>query len=78
MSRVRTPGAAQIHSDGLTDREVEILVGISKGASSRELAAKIFVSESTVKSHLRTIYRKIGVRDRSQAVAYAIRKGFVR
>ncbi len=78
MSRARTPGAAQIHSDGLTDREVEILVGISKGASSRELAAKIFVSESTVKSHLRTIYRKIGVRDRSQAVAYAIRKGFVR
>lgn len=78
MARTRTPGAAQIHSDGLTQREVEILVGIAKGASSRELAAKLFVSESTVKSHLRTIYRKISVRDRSQAVAYAIRKGFVR
>jgi DNA-binding NarL/FixJ family response regulator len=78
MSRARTPGAAPIHSDGLTDREVEILVGVAKGASSRELAAKLFVSESTVKSHLRTIYRKINVRDRSQAVAYAIRKGFVR
>jgi DNA-binding NarL/FixJ family response regulator len=78
MSRARTPGATAIHSDGLTDREVQILVGISKGASSRELAAKLFVSESTVKSHLRTIYRKINVRDRSQAVAYAIRKGFVR
>ncbi len=78
MSRTRTPGAAPIHSDGLTDREVEILVGVAKGASSRELAAKLFVSESTVKSHLRTIYRKINVRDRSQAVAYAIRKGFVR
>jgi DNA-binding NarL/FixJ family response regulator len=78
MSRARTPGAAPIHSDGLTAREVEILVGVSKGLSSRELAAKLFVSESTVKSHLRTIYRKIGVRDRSQAVAYAIRKGFIR
>ncbi len=78
MSRTRTPGAAPIHSDGLTAREVEILVGVSKGLSSRELAAKLFVSESTVKSHLRTIYRKIGVRDRSQAVAYAIRKGFIR
>jgi len=78
MSRARTPGAAPIHSDGLTAREVEILVGVSKGLSSRELAAKLFVSESAVKSHLRTIYRKIGVRDRSQAVAYAIRKGFIR
>ncbi len=78
MSRARTPGAAPIHSDGLTGREVEILVGVSKGLSSRELAAKLFVSESTVKSHLRTIYRKIAVRDRSQAVAYAIRKGFIR
>ena len=78
MSRARTPGAAPIHSDGLTAREVEILVGVSKGLSSRELAAKLFVSESTVKSHLRTIYRKISVRDRSQAVAYAIRKGFIR
>jgi DNA-binding NarL/FixJ family response regulator len=36
------------------------------------------VSESTVKSHLRAIYRKINVRDRSQAVAYALRKGFIR
>ncbi len=78
MSRARTSGAATIHSDGLTQREVEILIGIAKGAHSRELAAKLFVSESTIKSHLRTIYRKINVRDRSQAVAYAIRKGFVR
>jgi DNA-binding NarL/FixJ family response regulator len=78
MSRTRTAGAASMHSNGLTDREVEILVGISRGASSRELAAQLFVSESTIKSHLRAIYRKIGVRDRSQAVAYAIRKGFVR
>lgn len=78
MSRTQTPGALALHSDGLTSREVEILVGIGKGASSRELAARLFVSESTVKSHLRTIYRKINVHDRSQAVAYAIRKGFVR
>jgi len=78
MSKSRTTGTPTIHSDGLTPREVEILVGIAKGSSSRELAAKLFVSESTVKSHLRTIYRKINVRDRSQAVAYALRKGFVR
>ncbi|MDR7542805.1 MAG: response regulator transcription factor [Armatimonadota bacterium] len=78
MGKTRAQGMASIHSDGLTDREVEILVGIARGSTSRELAAQLFVSESTVKSHLRAIYRKIGVRDRSQAVAYAIRKGFVR
>lgn len=78
MSRGRPNGQARFHSHGLTDREVEILVGIANGASSRELATRLFVSESTVKSHLRAIYRKIGVRDRSQAVAHAIRKGLVR
>ena len=78
MSRARSAGQQSIHSDGLTPREVEILVGVANGLSSRELAAKLFVSESTVKSHLRAIYRKINVHDRSQAVAYALRKGFVR
>ena len=78
MSRGRANGQRRIHSHGLTDREVEILVGIAQGASPRELASRLFVSENTVKSHLRTIYRKIGVRDRSQAVAHAIRAGLVR
>ena len=78
MSRGRSNGGGRLHSHGLTNREVEILVGIANGSSPRELASKLFVSESTVKSHLRTIYRKIGVRDRSQAVAHAIRKGLVR
>lgn len=78
MSRRRSQGGGRFHSHGLTSREVEILVGIANGASPRELASKLFVSESTIKSHLRTIYRKIGVRDRSQAVAHAIRKGLVR
>lgn len=78
MARGRSNGRARLHSHGLTNREVEILVGIANGSSPRELASKLFVSESTIKSHLRTIYRKIGVRDRSQAVAHAIRKGLVR
>lgn len=78
MGGARTQGTARMHSDGLTQREVEILTGVTKGASCRELAARLYVSESTVKSHLRTIYRKIGVRDRAQAVMYAMRKGFVR
>lgn len=78
MSRARNGGTSHLHSDGLTDRELEIMVELAKGASSREMAARLYVSESTIKSHLRTVYRKIGVRSRSQAVAYALRKGFVR
>jgi DNA-binding NarL/FixJ family response regulator len=78
MGRRHGAAGRPMHSDGLTGREVEILVGLASGAGSRELAARLSVSESTIKSHLRTIYRKIRVRDRSQAVAYAIRKGFVR
>jgi DNA-binding NarL/FixJ family response regulator len=78
MARERAAGLTRLHSDGLTDREVQILVEMAKGASNKEVASKLFVSESTVKSHLRTIYRKVGVRDRAQAVAYAIRKGFIR
>ena len=78
MARERAAGLTRLHSDGLTDREVQILVEMAKGASNKEVAAKLFVSESTAKSHLRTIYRKVGVRDRAQAVAYAIRKGFIR
>lgn len=78
LAKERAVGTSRIHSDGLTDREVEILVEMARGASNREIAAKLYVSESTVKSHLRSIYKKINVRDRAQAVAYTLRKGLIR
>lgn len=62
----------------LTERESEILVHVGKGLSNKEIARTLFISESTVKSRLRTIFGKIGARDRAQAAAIAIRQGYMR
>ncbi|MEV4760752.1 response regulator transcription factor [Micromonospora sp. NPDC049559] len=59
--------------DGLTVREVEVLRLIAGGLSNREIAAKLFLSEATVKSHINRIFAKAGIRDRAQAVQYAYR-----
>lgn len=62
----------------LTEREAEILVEVAKGLTNKEIAHKLFVSESTVKSRLRNIFSKIDAHDRAQAAAFAIRGGYVR
>lgn len=63
------------HLGGLTTRELEILLEMAKGATDREIAHKIFVSTTTVKSHIRSIFRKIGARNRTQAVVYVLKNG---
>jgi DNA-binding NarL/FixJ family response regulator len=68
------PGARQ----GLTQRESEILSHVVNGLSNRGIAAKLVIGEETVKSHLRSIYRKLGVSDRTGAVATALREGIYR
>lgn len=65
------PGARQ----GLTQRESEILSFVVNGLSNRGIANKLVIGEETVKSHLRAIYRKLGVSDRAGAVATALREG---
>src|SRR5262249_37010712 len=62
----------------LTEREAEILVEVARGLTNKEIALKLFISESTVKSRLRGIFDKINAHDRAQAAAYAIRGGYVR
>lgn len=62
---------------GLTSRELEILLQMARGATDREIASKMFLSATTVKSHIRSIFRKIGARNRTQAVAFALRNGWV-
>jgi DNA-binding NarL/FixJ family response regulator len=61
----------------LSEREVEVLQYVASGKSNREIAETLTISEKTVKAHLRSIFRKLEVSDRAQAVAYAMRKGLV-
>jgi DNA-binding NarL/FixJ family response regulator len=75
--------AARLQSDefwpgarhGLTHRESEVLSLMVTGLSNRGIATRLVVSDETVKSHLRSIYRKLGVGDRTGAVATALREG---
>jgi DNA-binding NarL/FixJ family response regulator len=61
--------------DGLTDRETEVLTLIAGGLSNQQIAARLYVSEATVKTHINRIFAKTGSRDRAQAVHYAHRHG---
>ena len=78
--------AARLQSDefwpgarhGLTQRESEVLSFMVTGLSNRGIATRLVVSDETVKSHLRSIYRKLGVSDRTSAVATALREGIFR
>jgi DNA-binding NarL/FixJ family response regulator len=70
VGQVVPPGA-----EGLTRRELDVVRQIAAGHSNAEIAATLFVSEATVKTHINHIFAKTGVRDRAQLVAYAFRAG---
>jgi DNA-binding NarL/FixJ family response regulator len=69
------PGPAHVPEppDGLTHREVEILALIGQGLNNSEIAARLFLSNHTVKTHINRVFAKTGSRDRVAAIAYAQR-----
>ncbi|WP_250445639.1 response regulator transcription factor [Actinotalea sp. C106] len=62
----------------LTKRELEVLTGMSNGRSNAQIGADLFLSEDTVKTHARRLFRKVGAADRAQAVAIGLRTGLIR
>jgi DNA-binding NarL/FixJ family response regulator len=61
----------------LTERELQVLEGMSRGRSNGEIGKELFLSEDTVKTHARRLFRKIGAADRAQAAALGYRWGYV-
>jgi len=69
------PRTAAPLPDDLTPREAEVLRLIAQGRNNHEIAARLVVTEATVKTHINNIFSKAGLRDRAQAVVYAITHG---
>ena len=67
-----TPGTAET---ALSDRETAVLEAVARGLSNREIGRQLWISEQTVKFHLRNIYRKLGISSRTEAARYAYRNG---
>lgn len=61
----------------LTRRELEVLVGMSNGRSNAQIGQDLYLSEDTVKTHARRLFRKLGASDRAQAVAIGMRRGLI-
>jgi len=69
--------AEHMADEALTEREVEVLQQVAGGNKNRDIANKLFISEETVKVHVKHIMEKLGAADRTQAVAIGIRRGII-
>lgn len=77
VRRLETPPPAAEEDRVITKREEEVLQLIADGCSTPEVAARLYISQKTVKNHLASIYQKLDARDRTQAVLQAVRMGIV-
>ncbi|QJE97691.1 response regulator [Luteolibacter luteus] len=62
----------------LTPRELDVLRLVSRGRSNKEMAAAMFISEETVKTHMKSLFQKLGVHDRAEAVSVSLQRGLIR
>jgi DNA-binding NarL/FixJ family response regulator len=69
---------AGISSESVTGRELEVLTLLARGKSNKEIGTTLYISESTVKSHLRSIFAKLNVLSRTEAIATASRQGLIK
>ncbi|MEV6239193.1 response regulator transcription factor [Lentzea sp. NPDC051838] len=77
IARFSAPKQERTRPPSLTDREFEVLVELAKGASNAEIAAALFLGETTVKTHVSRVLAKLGLRDRTHAVVFAYEQGIV-
>jgi two-component system, NarL family, response regulator len=77
-SQVGEKLASRVNTDTLTDKELQILKKIAEGHSNKKIAAKLFISEGTVKFHSNSIYGKLGVASRTEAIKVAMARGLIR
>jgi DNA-binding NarL/FixJ family response regulator len=63
--------------ENLTARETEVLKHVADGNRNRDIAELLFISEETVKVHIKHIMDKLGAKDRTQAIAIAVRRGII-
>ena len=78
LSKRTVPAPAPVPANNLSAREKEVLDLVVRGASNKEIAAQLFITENTVKNHLRNILEKLHLENRVQAAAYAVREGIIK
>ena len=78
MERAAPPAASSADALGLSSRQVDVLRQLAEGKSNKLICRELGISESTVKTHLETIFRKLGATSRTQAVVAAARAGLLR
>jgi DNA-binding NarL/FixJ family response regulator len=69
--------AEHLGDEPLTNREIDVLRHVTAGSRNRDIAEKLFISEETVKAHIKHIMEKLGASDRTHAMAIAARRGFI-
>ena len=78
QSKIASKLALRVQEEALTDREVQILGLLAEGKSNKGIAQALFISESTVKTHLKSLFTKLDATSRAEAIAFAARRGLVR